>query len=276
MSKFNQNDHDNKDWGESLTDKPNTARIYDYLLGGYHNFEADRAAANAILKVYPHLRLSAQANRAFLRRAVMYMAAKGINQYLDIGSGIPTAGNVHEVAQELLDEPRVVYVDIDPVAVAYSKEILKRTPFVTAITGDVSKPEEIFGHHQTQKLLDFRQPLGVLLVSVVHFILDDRSAYKAVREIRDALAPDSYIALLHATLDDIPDDINLQLQKVIASSDINTSYRTYDEITEFFNGMEMVKPGLVRPPLWRPESPSDVLIDHPERVIGWSGIARVA
>jgi hypothetical protein len=277
MSKFHsqEQDHNDQPWDNSFAEKPNTARVYDYLLGGYHNFEPDRVAANIILKAYPHLKLSAMACRAFLRRVVIFMAAQGIKQFLDIGSGIPTAGNVHEVAQEYYDDPHVVYVDIDPVAVAYSNEILQDNPFTTAIIGDVGQPREILNHTKTCEILNLLQPLGVIMVSVVHFILDDEAAYKAIKEIKGALVPGSYMAILHVTTDDIPPDIGMQLRSTIAASSIETRYRTFDQIKRFFDGTQLIEPGLVRPPLWHPEGHSDVLFDHPERVIAWSGVARI-
>ncbi|HEV3471792.1 MAG TPA: SAM-dependent methyltransferase, partial [Actinomycetota bacterium] len=166
-------------------DKPSAARIYDYLLGGYHNFEVDRAAARHIIALLPDMPLFMRANRAFLRRVVTYLADQGIDQFLDIGSGIPTVGNVHEVAQKINPSARIVYVDTEPVAVRHSKEILHDDPNATAIVADARQPELIRNHKEVRRLLDLDKPTAVLLLSILLFITDDEEAYGVVRTLRD-------------------------------------------------------------------------------------------
>ena len=256
------------------SDRPNAARIYDYLLGGYHNFEIDRQAAEYAVQVYPDSRLSAQACRAFLRRVVWFLAEQGIDQFLDIGSGIPTAGNVHEIAQQVNPDARVVYVDIDPIAVAHSQAMLTDNPTATAIRADARQSDQILAHPEVRKLLDFERPAAVVLLLILHAVPDDDEAYGIVRTLRDALSPGSYVAISHATRDDAPPGVLDQLEALTRGSSTPTIDRTLAEVERFFEGLELVEPGLVRPPLWRPEGPDDVQLDHPERVLVWSGVGR--
>src|SRR3954452_21918503 len=158
--------------------RPSAARVYDYYLGGSHNLEVDRRMAREAISLWPDLPEIMQANRAFLRRAVSYLAGQGITQFLDIGSGIPTVGNVHEVAQRATPAARVVYVDIDPVAVAHSTAILGDNPGAVVIQGDVCQPERILADPQVQRLLDLQQPLVILLMALLHFVADDAVAYR--------------------------------------------------------------------------------------------------
>src|SRR4051812_38231760 len=155
------------------TERANVARVYDYLLGGTHNFTVDQDAARTLTAIDPGMRDAAKANRAFLGRAVRFLADAGIRQFLDIGSGVPTQGNVHEVAREVAPDSRVVYVDTDPVAIAHSKSILAEDDRATVIEGDLRDPGSILGHPEVDRLIDFDQPVGLLLVSVLHFIRDD-------------------------------------------------------------------------------------------------------
>lgn len=261
---------------EQWLDKPSAARIYDYLLGGYHNFEIDRLVAGKLLEILPDARLGAQANRAFLRRVVNFLAEQGIDQFLDIGSGLPTVGNVHTVAQAANPAARVVYVDIDPIAVAHSRAILKDIPNTTAIRADARDPDHIMNHAEVKGLLDFSQPVAVLLLLIVQAIPDDEEAYGAVRTLRSALAPDSYIAISHATLDKAPPEFVEQTVKISAGTSTPTIYRSRAEILQFFEGFELVEPGLVYVPLWRPEGPDDVFLDCPERALACGGVGRKA
>ena len=255
-------------------DKPNPARMYDYYLGGYHNFEIDRLVSDQINEIYPDMLPSAHANRAFLRRVVEFLAAQGVDQFLDIGSGLPTVGNVHEVAQRANPAARVVYVDIDPIAVAHSEAILVDNPNAAAIQGDVRQPDSILDHATVQELLDFSRPMGILLLTVVHYVVDDEKAYGAVRTLRDALAPGSYVAISHLSYDGVPREIAEPIRQLGARSAISSQARSRAEILSLFDGLELVEPGLVRAPLWRPEGPDDVLLDKPERVPGWVGVGR--
>ena len=254
-------------------DRPSHARIYDYLLGGYHNFEIDRIVAEQVIKVLPDARLSALINRAFLRRVVHFLIAQGIDQFLDIGSGLPTVGNVHLVAQAANPAARIVYVDIDPIAVAHSLAILKDNPKATAIQADVRQPDQILNHPEVRRLLDFGKPLGLLLIAILHTVTDDQRAYDAVRVLRDALAPGSYLAICHATNESSAREAIQQAMNVArAASD--SKMRTRAEIERFFEGLELVEPGVVYVPSWRPEGPDDLFLDCPDRSLGLAGIGR--
>lgn len=262
------------------TQKPATAaRIYDYHLGGTHNFAADRAAAKAITEMFPQVPALAQTGRAFLRRAVHYLAGAGVRQFLDIGSGLPTEGNVHEIAQQTVPDYRVVYVDIDPVAVAESLEILEGNDQATALRADVRGARSILDHPKVRGLLDFDQPVGLLLVAVLHFVPDDAEAYGAVNELVGALAPGSYVVLSHATeetSDVDPDGIKTLHDVYKRQTATPLKLRKRPEIARFFDGLEMVDPGLVWPPQWRPEpgDPAD-FVNEPARSAGLVGVAKV-
>ena len=184
------------------TGKANIARVYDWWLGGDHNFRADQDAARAMIAVEPNARAIARANRAFLGRAVRFLAAEaGIRQFLDIGSGIPTQNNVHQVAQDAAPGARVVYADADDVVVAHSKLILDGNADAAVIQADVRDPASILADPETQLLLDFTQPVAVLLVAVLHFIADADSPEQLVATLRDALPPGSYLVVSHACSD---------------------------------------------------------------------------
>lgn len=263
------------DWASDAIDpdKPNAARIYDYYLGGYHNFEVDRAFAAQIDKITPHMRLTAQINRAFVRRSVRYVVGMRIDQILDLGSGIPTVGNVHEVAQSVNAAARVVYVDIDPVAVEHSKAILAGDPRTVAIQGDVRAPEDVLGHPDVQRLLDFGRPMATVMAALLHWVPDDSQAYTVVRRFREAMVPGSYLVILHGVPEVQDADRAERLEQAVAKVTA-TKNRTPAEIMPFFEGMEMVEPGLVLTPLWRPEGPDDLGLDRPELSLCMAGVGR--
>ena len=245
-------------------DRPNAARMYDYFLGGYHNFAIDRAAAEDMIKLAPEFPLLMQVNRAFLRRAVKFFVQQGIDQFLDIGSGIPTVGNVHEVAQQLNPAARVVYVDKEPVAVRHSQAILRDTPNVTIIEADACRPEELVHDPEVRRMLDFSKPIGVLIVALLHFVPEDEVAYNLVRVLRDAVAPGSYIAISHGSTEEVSPDIVEQSEQIYARTTDPLKLRSRAEIEAFFAGLDLVEPGLVYAALWRPEGPDDLFLDHPE------------
>jgi SAM-dependent methyltransferase len=255
-------------------DKPSPARIYDYLLGGYHNFESDRIVAERMIEHYPDMRLGAQAGRAFLRRVVNFLVAQDIDQFLDIGSGIPTVGNVHEVAQAGNPAARVVYVDIDSVAIAHSRAILQGNPNATAIRGDLRQPDQILTHAEVKTSLDLNRPVAVLLISVLNYVTDDEEACGAVRTLRDALAPGSYLAIAHVSFEGAERDAYDKVSRDYRKSTANSKMRSYAQIRQFFEGFELIEPGLVRPSLWRPEGPDDVFLDQPERLMGFGGVGH--
>jgi hypothetical protein len=251
--------------------------MYDYYLGGTHNFPADRAAARAVAEMYPLTAAVARNFRAFLRRAVRYLADNGVRQYLDLGSGIPTVGNVHEIAQGVAPESRVVYVDIDPVAVSESLEILEGNAYATAIRADVRSPGVVLGHPQVRRLLDFDQPVAVLLCAVLHFVPDDAMAKAAVAELMDAVPSGSYLVVSHTGSEEPLQDEGVEkIQNVYKRQTASqVAMRTRAEVTRFFDGLELVEPGVVWLPQWRPEpdDPADFL-DRPDASSGLCGIAR--
>jgi hypothetical protein len=255
------------------TRRANIARLYDYLLGGSHNFLADQDLGRALAAVEPDVRSIARANRAFLGRAVRFLGAAGIRQFLDIGSGIPTEGNVHEVAQRADRDARVVYADIDPVAIAHSRTILAGRENAAIIEGDLREPEKILAHDDTRRLIDFGQPTGLLLVSVLHYVADADDPWSAVATLRDALAPGSYLVLCHGTAEGKPAVVQAAGKLFNRSVATQSQARSRSEIMRLFGDFELVEPGLVHIPLWRPDSPADVPSD-PSRFWCLAGVAR--
>jgi hypothetical protein len=239
------------------TERPSVARSYDYMLGGSHNFAADREFAHKVLAVVPEAALHAQANRAFLRRAVRFLVDAGVRQFLDIGSGIPTLGNVHEIAQKAAPEARVVYADIDPVAVAHSRAILAGNDRATAIKADLRWPDAILAHPDGRALLDLTQPLGVLLVSVLHYIPDADDPGGIVARLREVMAPGSYVAIAHGVNEARPDDVS-QISQLSRQTTTPITYRSRADVERFFIGFDLVEPGLVWAPQWRSDSPGEV------------------
>jgi len=256
-------------------DRPNPARIYDYALGGRANFAADRAAFDAFAAVYPDNALAARSNRAFLRRAVAYLARQGIDQFLDVGSGLPTGGNVHEVARGINPHARVVYVDNDPVAVRFSRQLLaeEQVSGVAAIEADLRDPAAILAHPRTRALLDLSRPVGLLLVAVLHFIPDDDEARRAVRELTAAVPPGSYLAIAHGTLEGASEGF-ARLARLYEDTAHPLVFRPRAAVEGFFAGFDLVEPGLVYAPAWRPDDADDPLRDEPGRAVNWAGVGR--
>lgn len=254
-------------------DRPSVARIYDHWLGGAHNFAVDREMSRKILELMPDLQYVARANRAFLHRAVRFMVDAGIRQFLDIGSGIPTVGNVHEIAQRAAPETRVVYVDIDPVAVAHSEHILADNDLAAAIQEDFRHPRAILEHSRTRTLLDFDQPVGLLLVALLHYVPDEDDPYAILARVRDVLSPGSYVAIGHATADERPREVD-EVQRMSRRTGTPLTARPRAVVERFFTGLDLLAPGLVWAPQWRPDAPDDVG-DRPERSANYVGVGRV-
>jgi SAM-dependent methyltransferase len=254
-------------------DRPSAARMYDYYLGGFHNFEVDRQMAEEAIGLWPELPLIMRANRGFLRRAVTYLVNQGIDQFLDIGSGIPTVGNVHEVAHRGNPDARVVYVDIDPIAVAHSRAILQDSPNVATIQADLRDPRKILNDPAVLELLDFNRPAAIFVVAVLHFLPDDAEASAAIQELREALAPGSYLVISHASYEGDPDR-SREHEALYARTPNPLKTRSLEEIRAFFGDFELVEPGLVWLPLWHPERNDDLFLDHPERCSGFAGVGR--
>lgn len=255
-------------------DQPSPARMYDYFLGGAHNFAIDRVAAEQVRTIMPDVSHIMQANRVFLRRAVTFLVTQGIDQFLDIGSGIPTVGNVHTVAQALNAAVRVVYIDSDSLAVRQSEALLEQSPQAIALEGDARQPKAILAHPDVHRLLDFNKPLAVLLVAVLHFVTDDAEAYHLVRVLRDALPSGSYLVITHGTNDGAARDLIAQGEQLYAKTTNPTKARSRADIERFFDGLELVEPGLVYVPLWHPESADDLFLNQPARSINFSGVGR--
>jgi SAM-dependent methyltransferase len=241
-------------------DQPSAARMYDYYLGGAHNFPADREAAGKVVAVYPDAPKVAQANRAFLRRAVRFMLASGVRQFLDLGSGIPTVGNVHEVVEAAEHDARVVYVDVDPVAVAHSESILGGRPDVGVVRADIRRPSDVLTAPVTTRLLDFGRPIGLLAVAVLPFVGPQDDPQALLAQFRDALVPGSYLALSHGTAEGRP-DAAAGYSAVYRNTRDPLTLRPRAEITDLFTGWELVEPGLVWLSQWRPDWPDEVDAD---------------
>jgi SAM-dependent methyltransferase len=255
-------------------DRPSVARIYDYHLGGHHNFAADRAAADAAAAAYPDLPLVMRVNRAFLRRAVEFLCAQGIDQFLDLGSGIPTAGNVHEVAQQLNPAARVVYVDNDAVAVAHSAALLRDNPLATVVRADIREPERILAAPEVRRLLDFSRPVAVLLVFVLHFVPDDAQVARLLSTLREALVSGSYLVISHGTAEQLSPEVHAEERRLSERTSHTLYLRSRAQIASMFDGLDLVPPGLVYLPLWRPEGPDDLFFDQPQRSSSYGGMGR--
>jgi hypothetical protein len=254
---------------------PNIARIYDYLLGGAHNFAVDRELATQVERVRPDSRSIVRVSRSFLARCVRFMVAQGIRQFLDIGSGIPTVANVHEVAQDAAPECRVLYVDKDPIAVAHSELMLANNDRAKIVHADMYDPESILDHPETRGLLDFDQPIGLLVLLMLHWQPDESEPWKPMARYREVLAPGSYLAITHVSADN--QDLTLtevtDLIRASRSADQLTE-RSYEQVLGFFGDFELVEPGLVGCPAWRPTGPGD-MSDVPEaNTLIYGGVAR--
>ncbi|MEV6655132.1 SAM-dependent methyltransferase [Streptomyces sp. NPDC051219] len=255
---------------------PSVSRIYDYYLGGSHNFEVDREAARKAMEFIPGLPKIMQANRAFMHRAVRHAVSQGVTQFLDIGSGIPTFGNVHEVAQTASAEARVVYVDHDPVAVAHSRAVLAGNERADIVTADLRKPQDILNSPEVNGLLDFDRPVALLLVAVLHFIEDADEPRAAVAQLQEALAPGSLLILTHASFEGIPLPEETAGGAVGVYEKIRNPLimRSRQDVAAFFDGFEMAEPGLVSMPLWRPDAPA--VQEDPYAFSGFAGVGRKA
>jgi SAM-dependent methyltransferase len=255
---------------------PSVSRIYDYFLGGSHNFEVDREAARLAMKAMPGAPKISQANRAVMHRAVRFAMDRGIDQFLDIGSGIPTFGNVHEVVHGRNPDAHVVYVDNDPVAVAHSRAVLNGNDKATIAAADLRDPRTVLENPETERLLDFDRPMALLLVAVLHLLPDSDNPREVVAALRDALAPGSVLVVTHATLQFGPTPSGQRgVQAVYQRTGTPLIMRTKEEVERFFDGFELVDPGVVPLPHWRPEAPlSDD--DDPAVLHGLAGVGLKA
>jgi len=250
---------------------PNVARIYDHLLGGKDNFAADREAARRLLAAVPDAARAARANRAFLARAVRFLAEEaGIRQFLDVGTGLPTQGNVHEIAQAADPRARVLYCDNDPMVVVHANALLADNLTVVASQADLRDPDYLFTLPVTRTLIDINKPLGVLLVAVLHFLPDGDDPWALVDWIKHRLAPGSYIVISHVTGDGIPAEAAHAAAEVYQGASAPGVARSHEEIARFFTGLEMAEPGLVEVSAWRAPLPAR----WPRPVLFFAGIGR--
>ncbi|MFF1378925.1 SAM-dependent methyltransferase [Streptomyces sp. NPDC058308] len=250
------------------TSRPHPARIYDYLLGGKDNYEVDQEAADALAAVAPEVRIGVRANRAFLQRAVRYVVGSGVRQILDVGTGLPTSPNVHETAQEVAPDVRVAYVDNDPIVKSHADALLSRSGATSIVLGDLRDPRAVVDHPDVRRIVDFDEPVALLLVAVLHFLTDAERPDRVVAELRDALPAGSFLVLSHAT-GDFAD--RSEAQAVYKKATATLNLRTRAEVERLFDGFELVEPGLAQVPFWRPDAPPA----ERSREIGfYGGVAR--
>lgn len=249
---------------------PNVARIYDYLLGGKDNYAADRDAAEKLHKVLPDVTLACRENREFLRRAVRFLAGEaGICQFVDIGSGLPTVENTHQIAQAVRPGARVVYVDNDPIVVAHGRALLGKSPDVAVVEADLRQPGAIIGDPALRELVDLSEPTAFLLVAVLHFIPDGEDPHGIVGMLRSVMAPGSFLVTSHVTQDSVSPGEYAAGVSVYEKASAPVVPRRYDEVLKFFDGMDLADPGLVNISQWRTRQP-------PMRQLIYGGVARAA
>ncbi|MFB9682874.1 SAM-dependent methyltransferase [Amycolatopsis plumensis] len=253
-------------------DKPNAARVYDFLIGGKLNYAIDREFAERILQVRPEARELAVLNRQWLRRAVRFGAAQGIRQFLDIGSGMPTVGHVHEVVQAIDPASRVVYVDNEPIAVAHSEIVLQGNANAEMVQADAEIPADVLEHPATERLLDFTEPVMLIMAAFIHFIPDSRNPAGLIAAYRDALVPGSYLALSSGTFEGQGEEVR-RAAELYRQSGTDVVARSKEELRALVAGFEVLPPGIVFTPEWRPDDPAEVG-EHPELASQLALVAR--
>ena len=242
---------------------PSIARVYDYFLGGKDNFPADRAAAAAVERVFPQGKQLGRESRMLLRRATRELVRAGVRQFLDIGSGLPTAGNVHEIAHEIDPEVRVVYIDNDPVVLAHGRALLADEVTTTVVQADLRHPDGIFDNPEVRALLDFDQPVAVFLASILHHFDDSDDPWALSRKIRDRISSGSYMLITHFY--DSGDPVCREVEQALLEGGLGSGwFRTKEQIERFFEGMDVLEPGVVAANEWRPdaETPTDSTTHH--------------
>ena len=257
--------------------RPNPARIYDYLLGGSHNFAVDRETAESAMATGQVTAAPAIANRSFLRRAVRYMVEEGIDQFLDLGSGIPTVGNVHEIAQQANPNARVVYVDNEPVAVAHAKQLLSDDPNTAMVAADLRDVDAVLNHPDTRSMLDFSRPIGLLLVAVFHFVPDSDNPAGIVARYSSAVPTGSAVAVSHYTRDGYDAAKSERVRKAMATYQRTATpvyARSKAQLAGLLAGLEIVPPGITWTPLWRPDNSEPALCEPAQSEI-YAAVARI-
>ncbi|MCO5992271.1 SAM-dependent methyltransferase [Actinoallomurus rhizosphaericola] len=245
---------------------PSSARMYDYALGGKDNYAVDRETADRIFAAFPALRELVVANRGFLQRAVRFVAEQGVRQFVDLGAGIPTSPNVHEIAREVHPDARVVYVDHDPIVAAHSRALRADGDAVTVIEADIRRPDDVLAALEDKKVIDFDEPVGILFIDVLHFITDEEDPAGIVARFRDRFAPGSHLVLSIACRDGVDPESTAKVTAAYQNATTPLIPRTREQIEPLFAGFELVPPGLVSMACWR--------ADGPEIPGGLAGVAR--
>jgi S-adenosyl methyltransferase len=254
---------------ELRTDTPAIARVYDYFLGGKDNFAVDREAAEGVLAHVPELRDYAVGNRAFLVRAVRYLARQGVRQFIDLGTGIPTSPNVHEVAQQVAADARVVYVDNDPMVSMHAEALMATNAVTSLIWADLRDVDDVL--YEAELLLDFGEPVAIMFVATLHHIENDDDPIGIVARYLTAAVPGSYLVISHFTGDFNAEKADLVATGARANDDV-VRPRSHAEILRLFNGRELIEPGLVQVPWWRPDT---LVGPTASRVWAYGGIAKI-
>lgn len=269
-------------------ERPNVARVYDWLLGGTSNWAIDREFGAKVVAGFPLLKSAARANRLFLHRAVRHLVRLGVRQFIDIGSGIPTMGNTHEIADEVAPDSRVVYVDNEPVAIAHSQVLLERHGDLqrhAVVRGDMREPYELWDRVQETGVIDFTEPVALLLVALLHIQQPDKTGTDigpwAVDQYRQLLSSGSYLAISHITDDGVPpgfDEMMVELKRMYDTSSSPMVWRSHQQIRAMLGDFTLVEPGMTWTPLWHPENSGpgapEVVFGTPEESIVWAGIGR--
>jgi hypothetical protein len=258
------------------TDVAHSARVYDYLLGGKDNYAADRAAAEEVVRIAPYMRTSVRANREFMVRVARYLAAEaGIRQFLDIGTGLPTSPNLHEVVQGVDPSARVVYVDNDPIVLVHARALLTGTPEGRSryIHADLAEPDAILASPEVRDTLDLSRPVALCLIAVLHFVHDEELARGVVRRLMDALPSGSHLALSTITIDSAPEEVGDAVRRYNARG-INSKARTKAQVRSFFDGFELIEPGLTPVHHWRPDERARAIDDSQVSMYGGVAVKR--
>ncbi|WP_405495334.1 SAM-dependent methyltransferase [Nocardia sp. NBC_00511] len=261
--------------GDISLGTPHTSRIYDYFLGGKDNYEVDRQAAAEILKAWPEIRTAARINREFMHRSTRYLAERGVRQFLDIGTGIPTEPNLHQIAQEIAPDSRVVYVDFDPLVLAYARALMTGTEqgTTTYIHGDVTDPVSILTAPELTQTLDLSKPVGLSMIALLHFVEADIN--KIVTTFLDALAPGSYLAICTITTDFSPDSV-ARAADVYKVRKLPAQTRTHDEVAGWFSSLELIDPGVVPPHRWNLDDGIEMPPSYDAKVNCYCAVGRKA
>ncbi|MET8975621.1 SAM-dependent methyltransferase [Streptomyces sp. NPDC004539] len=253
------------------TSRPHPARMYDYFLGGKDNYPVDQEAAERFIAAAPEVKVAVRANRAFMRRAVRHVVGEGgVRQILDIGTGLPTEPNVHQIAREIAPETRVAYVDNDPIVGTHSMALLDDDEGISVVLADLRDPRAILDHPDVRKVIDLDEPVALLLVAVLHFVKDDEDPNALMTTLLDALPTGSYLILTHATVD-FHADRRENAVAIYKNASATMNPRPHAEVLRFFDGLTLLEPGLVTVPTWRPDEAPDPALPP----IGfYGGVAR--